>query len=370
MIRVLQFGMSGNYGGIETFIMNYYRAIDRTKIQFDFAKSDRNLKIAYEDEIIALGGKIYITPEIGIRNGYHVLRKAWMDFYKSVDIDEIHFNTVALVNIYAIRFAKEAGLHAHAHAHPHLSVYNFSWWVKCRMRINKKIVHKYADTLLACSKEAGRWMFGGGYKVLPNSIDCDRFSFAQKVREQVRREYGLKEAFVMLNIGKLSIVKNQMFLLSVLREVKKKRKDVKLMLVGLDVLNGAIQRKAKEMRLEEDIIFTGMVQHPEVFYSAADIFLFPSLSEGFGIAPVEAQANGLCGIVSDRLVDAVNPSGTLRYLPIADINEKKAAELWADEIIRNSERLNEKEVKAVRSAYDINVTVKELEDIYTRYVRV
>lgn len=367
MIRVLQFGMSDNYGGIEAFIMNYYRAIDKTKIQFDFAKSDRKLKLAYEDELLALGGKICITPAIGLKSGYHTLRKAWLEFYKSAQVNEIHFNTVALINIYAIRFAKEAGLYVHVHAHPSVYDSESSWWIKMRMRINKKSVHKFADTLLACSDEAGRWMFKDGYKVFPNSIDCDKFSFNQRVREQVRREYGIEDRFVMLHIGRISVVKNQLFLLSVLREVKKKRKDAKLVLVGLDVLDGFIQRKAKEMALLDDVIFTGMVEHPEVFYSAADIFLFPSLSEGFGIAPVEAQANGLRGIVSDRLVDAVNPSGTLCYLTIDDIDGRKANELWAHEIINNHERLDKEDVKAVRSAYDINLTVKELEDTYTKY---
>lgn len=367
MIRILQFGMSANYGGIEAFIMNYYRAIDRTKIQFDFAKSDRNMKIAYEDEILALGGRIYISPAIGLKSGYYALRKAWLEFYRSLDANAIHFNTVAIMNLYAIRFAKESGLHVHVHAHH--SVYNsdYSWWIKFRIRVNRKIVHKYANTLLACSDEAGQWMFGTGYEVFPNSIDCDKFSFSQNARIQIRKKYGLEDAFVMLHIGKLSIVKNQMFLLSVLQEVKKNRKNARLLFVGSDGLNGTVQQKAREMGLEHDIIFTGMVQHTEDFYSAADIFLFPSLSEGFGIAPVEAQANGLRGIVSDRLVDAINPSGTLRYLTIDDRNDKRASKLWAYEIIKNSERISQEEITLVRSSYDINTTVKALENIYTRY---
>lgn len=367
MIRVLQFGMSDNYGGIEAFIMNYYRALDRTKIQFDFAKSNRDIKLAYEDEILKLGGKIYYTPVIGLKSGYHALKKAWIDFYSSIKVDEIHFNTVALMNMYAIRFAKQAGIHVHVHAHPSTYDSDFSCWIKARVLYNRKAVHKYADTLLACSDDAGRWMFGSGYKVIPNSIDCEKFRFNGKVRKEIREKYGLNNSFVMLHIGRLSVVKNQIFLLRVLQEVKKEKPNAKLLLVGLDVLNGAIQKKAKEMGLGNDVIFPGMVREPEAFYSASDIFLFPSLSEGFGIAPIEAQANGLRVIVSDKLVDTINATGTVRYLSIGDNRHGAASELWAFEIISNYERLKREEIKPVYFLYDIHSSVKELEEIYLKY---
>lgn len=365
MIRVLQFGMSQNYGGIEAFIMNYYREMDRTKIQFDFAKPDENMKMAYEDEILRLGGKIYIYPVIGLRNGYYKLKKAWLEFYKNIDVDEIHFNTVALMNLYAIKFAKKAGLRVHVHAHPSVYGKGFSWWVRFRMWVNKRSVHKYADTLLACSDEAGKWMFGTEYQVIPNSIDCDKFEFDWKVRKQVREKYGVAEAFVLLHVGKLSVVKNQMFLLDVFQEVKKRRTDAKLILVGFDALKGAIQKKVKELGLQDDVILTGMVQNPEVFYSAADIFLFPSLSEGLPVALIEAQVNGLPTIVSDQITEGANASGRLRYLAIEDNRDgKRACELWADEICAKNERLTKEEMQAVRSVYDIKTSVKKLEDIY------
>ena len=180
----------------------------------------------------------------------------------------------------------------------------------------------------------------------------------------------MDDSFVMLHTGRLSVVKNQMFLLRVLEEVKKRKPNAKLILVGLDVLNGGIQKAAKEMGLEGDVVFTGMVKNPEIFYSASDIFLFPSLSEGFGMAPIEAQANGLRVIVSDRLVDAINITGTLRYLPICDNNCESASELWALEIIRNHERLKREEAEQVRMAYDIHATVKKLEDLYLKYERI
>ena len=367
MIRVLQFGMSSNYGGIEAFIMNYYRAIDRTKIQFDFIKASSNGKIAYEDEILSLGGRIYIEPSESLKNGYFALRKAWQEFYRNIDVDEIHYNTVALTNLHAIRFAKEMGLHVYVHAHPSTYDASFSKLSKLRMRLNRRIVHKYADTLLACSSEAGKWMFDSGYKVIPNSIDFNKFSFNQDIRNRIRRELGLDNSFVMLNVGRISIVKNQMFLVDVLHEVRKGRKNAKLVLVGADVLDGAVQRRAKDMGLEGDVVFAGMVQNPEFYYSMSDIFVFPSISEGFGIAPIEAQANGLRCIVSDSLVKAIDPAGTLRYLPIKACGEKKAEKIWADEIIRDNRRLCDDEVDAVREVYDINLTVKTLESIYAKY---
>lgn len=191
--------------------------------------------------------------------------------------------------------------------------------------------------------------------------------FNWKIREEIRGKYGLHGSFVMLHVGRLSVVKNQIFLLKVLREVKKKKPNAKLVLVGLDVLNGSVQEAAKEMGVSGDVVFTGMVQEPEVFYSASDIFLFPSLSEGFGIAPIEAQANGLRVIVSDRLVDAVNATGTVRYLPISDSGHDTASEIWAFEILSNNERLKKEEIKQVYYMYDIRSAVKELEDLYLKY---
>lgn len=367
MTKVLQFGMSSNYGGIESFIMNYYRVIDRTKIQFDFAKSNNHYKIAYEDEILSLGGKIYCIPSTSIKSGYSRLRKAWHDFYNSIEVDEIHFNTIALTNMYAIRFAKECGVHAHVHAHPSAYDTDFSLWVKFRMRYNRKAVHKYADTLLACSDPAGKWMFGTDFKVIPNAIVCDKFKYDLNYRDLIRKQYHITDAFVLLNVARLSSVKNQIFLLKVLKEIKKYRNNAKLVLVGGDTLNGALQKKAKEMQIDEAVIFTGMVQQPEQFYSAAEVLVFPSISEGFGIVPIEAQANGLRVFVADTLIKDLNVTGTLRYLPIVDINEQKAAEIWAKAILENSERLNEDCIKAVYASYDIKNTIKTLEEIYLAY---
>jgi glycosyltransferase involved in cell wall biosynthesis len=362
MIRILQFGMSPNYGGIEAFIMTYYRAIDKTKIQFDFFKNYKE-KMAYEDEIVAMGGRIYYMEPVGLRNGWRNVRKKWTSFYAHTPVDSIHYNTIQLGDIFPIIYAKKTGLHVHVHAHPSTFSNGCSIGIRIRLEINKHMIHLYTKSLLACSSEAGKWMFGKGYEVVPNAIAIDKFSYNAKDRKEIRNKYGLNDSFVICNVGKVSKVKNQIFLLDIIKKIKNLGINVKFMIVGggNKALVENIKIKAAELGVIENIVITGMVANPEYFYSASDVFVFPSLSEGFGIALLEAQANGLRCIVSDSIVKESNITGTVTYLPLHGDNEN-----WVKVILkaRDEGRLSSDLVKKVSEKYDIKKTVKRLEEIY------
>lgn len=361
MIRILQFGMSTNYGGIEAFLMNYYRKIDCSKIQFDFYKSYKE-KMAYEDEIISMGGKIYYLPAVGIKDGINKIRDSWMSFYANTPVDAIHFNTIALTNMYAVKYAFKSKKTVYVHAHPSHYDVGQSLNAKIRRRINKLIVHKYATELFACSEPAGKWAFGNDFCVIPNSIEVDKFRFQEEDRRRIREQYNITDEYVICNVGRLSEVKNQTFLIDVLFEISKRDNKVKLMLVGNGEKEQALKEKAKMLGLSDKVIFTGMVNDMQQYYSASDLFVFPSLSEGFGIVLLEAQANGLYCVSADTVVPETNPTGAVSYIALNDTFG------WAEKILslKNVNRLDENKISKLIEKYDINNAVRYLERIYMK----
>lgn len=360
MIRVLQFGMSDNKGGIETFIFNYYKKIDRNYIQFDFVKNNCD-KIAFEDEIRKMGGKIYEFNPCGIKRGIFKNKKQWLSFYMDKKPDVIHINLVALSSMHAIKYAKKAGIKkiiVHAHPSTYNSEKNFFYKIICWF--NKFRIHRYTSQLFACSEEAGKWMFGRNYKVIPNAIEVERFKYSEKKGENIRKSLNLTEKdFVISNVGRLSDVKNQEFLIDMFYQLKKTMKNSQLLLLGEGENRDRIISKIKQLDLESSICLLGNVNNVEDYLSASDIFVFPSKSEGFGIVLLEAQANGLkCYATKDHIPKIVNITGNVSFIDLKDGYIE-----WAKQIIKGN---NERKIidDNVFDKYNIDIQIKNIQKIY------
>ena len=295
MIRVLQIVTYMGRGGLETMLMNYYRYIDRSKIQFDFLVH-RDFEADYDSEIQELGGKIYrISRLIPWSNSYRMKLKQFFCEHPEYKIVHVHQDCLSTV---ALQCAKECGVPVRiAHSHSSSAVKNLKYLIKWHYM---KQIPQYATNLFACGKQAGNWMFTGSvYEIIPNAIDTERYQYSTDIAEQVRAELGLSNQFIIGHVGNFTPAKNHSFLLEVFQEVLKLEPKARLLLVGGgDGLN-SVRDKVRAIGIQKQVIFTGVRTDVNRLMQAMDVFVFPSLYEGLPVTMVEAQASGLPSEISD-----------------------------------------------------------------------
>ena len=302
-IRVLQVLGGLEAGGAETFVMNLYRKIDKSKVQFDFVKHITH-KGVFEDEIHQMGGKIYQCPRYTGKNHFSYC-KWWNNFFEEhPEYHVIHGHVRSTAAIY-LKIAKNHGLVTIAHSHSTSNGSGIAAIVKDVMQLP---IRYQADYLFACSDKAGKWLFGekaltrSNYRMIPNGIDLKRFAFCEEKRQQMRQELGIAEdTFVLGHIGRITIPKNHQFLVELFAEYHKESPNSKLLLVGDGELFETVQRQCTQRGISDAVIMVGSKTNTEDYYQAMDVFVFPSLWEGLGIVAIEAQANGLTCLVSENV---------------------------------------------------------------------
>ena len=229
------------------------------------------------------------------------------------------------------------------------------------MRIPCKL---FATHWLACGEAAAINGWGesavkkGKVTILPNAIDPERFKFSEKYRQEVRARYGIKDDdFVIGHVGRFYPQKNHDFLIDVFSEVFKRKPNAKLLLLGDGPLQEKKRQKVESLGLAEAVVFAGLQKDPAPFYSAMDVFAFPSLWEGLGIVLLEAQYNGLPCVVSEAVPKEVDVSSNIEYLQMHK-------SLWIKYLLETSENKIRKMKLPQSETYDINVSVGILRDIY------
>ena len=250
MKRILVFGMTDNPGGMESTIMNYYRFIDKRKFQFDFLCNTE--KVAYENEIKKLGGKIFrITARSKNIKLYHRDMKRFFE-KEAISYDTIWMNVCSLANIDYLIYAKKYGIKRRI-IHCHNSRNMDSWRRGILHKINRKRIAEFATDFWSCSDSASSWFYGEKiirskkYKVIYNAINPSEYEFKREVREKYRREMGVINGEIVIgNVGRLHFQKNQEFLIKIFNRLVEKNANVKLWLVG----NGPDKSKLKRLTEE------------------------------------------------------------------------------------------------------------------------
>lgn len=360
MVRVLHVVTHMNRGGLETMIMNYYRAIDKTKIQFDFlTHRPEKEKKDYDSEITRLGGRIYHIRRLNPFS--YIYYKELTDFFlKHPQYKVIHVHQDCLSSV-ILKVAKKCGVEVRiAHCHSSSQDYNFYYPIKMYF---KRKIKRYATQMIACGERAGRWMFGKNavFTILPNAIDTDKYIFSENKREKVRNDLTISNTDIVLgHVGRFSPVKNHYFLIDIINELVKKNINVKLVLVGDGELFDSIQKKVELLRLSNNVVFLGLRNDVNDLLQAFDLFIMPSLYEGLPVSIIEAQAAGLRCIISERVPIECDITGNVYQL---DLND--GAQKWAKEIIKLQEykRLNMKKV-ITEANYDISGNTKVISEIY------
>ncbi len=345
-IRVLHVVTHMNRGGLETMIMNYYRHIDRTKIQFDFL-THRDGKKDYDDEIQKLGGKIYHLPTLNPLDKKGYLKKL-DDFFREHPEYKIVHSHLDCMSAYPLRAAKKYGVSVRiAHAH---STSEEKKDLKYLIKLySKRKIPVYATDLFACSQKAGEWMFGNrDFTVMKNAINCEKYLYSESIAVEVKRELGIEGKFVVGHVGRFSIPKNHKFLIDIFRQIYTQNPNAVLLFVGEGVLMDEIKQKVKEYQLEQAVKFLGLRDDVERIMQAMDVFVFPSLYEGLGIVAIEAQVAGIPCIVSESIPQEVKITNNLSFL-----NVESSAKTWAQKVLEVN-RPKEKTTDLIeKSGYDI-----------------
>lgn len=362
-----------NRGGLETFAMNIYRAMDKDEIQFDFLLT----QIPggdYAEEARSMGANIYTLPA---RNkGYKAYQQALDAFFKEHhDYIAIHEHISSLTSIDPAYYAKKYGIPVrifHAHSSSIQRSLKFHWVHTILHYVNKPKVHSWATHYLGCSDKALDWIYkytGVRSKaiMINNGIDTSKYVFNERARAEVRAELGLDaDAFVMGHVGRFIPLKNQSFLVDILVEMKKTCANAKLMLVGDGDLREQVAIKAEEKGVGNDVLFTGVRSDVNRLMQAMDVFVMPSWFEGLPVSLVEAQAAGLPVVASDTISHNSDLSGTILFKSI-NLDSKS----WASDIlcwVNNNGRPDNIEA-IIKSGFDSNETVNQLINLYNgRYI--
>lgn len=370
MKKILVFGITENPGGIESVIMNYYRHIDRKKIQFDFLCNTE--KVSYEKEINALGGKIYrITAR---SQNTKKFKKDMENFFvkHANEYFAIWVNVCSLANIDYLKYAKKYGISKRIiHAHNSQNMDSFLRGIL--HRFNRILIGRYATDFWTCSDEASKWFYSkkiinsSKYVIIKNAINCDIYKFDKEIRDNYRKQFNIEsDELVIGNVGRMHFQKNQEYIIKIFNDINKSIPKSKLFLVGDGPDKGKIEKLIKEYKQQNNIILLGVRDDVNCLMQMFDVFLFPSLFEGLPLAPIEAQAASLPVYLSKERISSkviINK----KLIHFIDLDE--GANRWANIIIntyKNYDR-NLLDMDLIRkSGYDIITEAQKLERLLVK----
>ena len=363
-IRILNLFTIMNRGGAETMVMNYYRNIDRTKVQFDFMVH-REERGAYDDEIEELGGKIYRMPAIRpwSANSY---RKEIRRFYEEHKEYRVIHSHMSELGYYDFSEAERAGVPAricHAHNRPYgIDLKSpVRWYYKTRMMPH--ITHMFM-----CGEESGEWLFGKKNKEkfiqLNNAIDAEKYTYNCTKRQAMRQNLGISENQIVVgHVGRFDPQKNHKFIIDIFAEVQKQDKNAVLLLVGDDksAIGKEIHQKVEQLGLQ-NVIFTGVRSDVADLMQAMDVFLFPSLFEGFGIVALEAQAAGIPTIVSNRIPSECFVTDLIKSVELLNDSTK-----WSSVVLEAAKIQRKNTFEEIKNAgFDNKENPLRLQDFYIK----
>ena len=367
-VKVLYFIDRMLRGGIQTFVIENMKHMDKNKIQIDYLLLDDGVKYELEDTLKEMGSNVYKLKGVWLRKPtdyFNYFKKIDEFFSQHNDYKVVHLHSSSK-NFYILKSAKKYGIPVRiAHSH------NIGFQSKNKIQIMignvcKPLLKKYATDYFACAYLAGEWLFGkkavkdGKVRVIHNAVEYEKFKFNEKKRIEIRNRLNINEKLVIGNVGRFSEQKNHEFLIDIFNEIHKKNKMSTLMLIGKGEKEEIIRKKVKELGLENDVIFMGFCDNVNELMWAMDIFLMPSLHEGLPVVGIEAQAAGLpCFMSKYVITDEVKITELVKFIEL-----KQSPREWAEEILNSD--LSRKNTKAEieQARYLIMDTAKELENFY------
>ena len=345
-------------GGVESVVMNYYRHIDKSKVQFDFIIDSDSTNVPRE-EIANLGGRIIeVSPYQHIfsyiKDVKKILKK---NDYKIV---HAHMNALSVFPLYA---AKCVGVPIRI-AHSHSTTNKKEWKKNLLKSILRPFSKVFSNYYFACSKHAGNWLFGnktfneGKVTIINNAIDTNKFKYDEEIRNKVRKDLNIEDRYVLGHVGRFVAQKNHTFLLDVFHELYKENKKIVLLLIGQGPLEDEMKEKVKQLGISDSVIFLEQRDDVNELMQAMDCFVFPSLYEGLGIVAIEAQCSGLRCICSNEVPNEIKITKLMQFIELENIAN------WKNEILKEKEKRKDFSKLIENSGYEIQNEVNKLSKIY------
>ncbi|KKI91445.1 glycosyl transferase family 1 [Bacillus sp. SA1-12] len=365
-IRVLHVVVNMNRGGAETLIMNLYRNIDRSKIQFDFLTCKEGV---FDQEIMDLGGKIHRIPYITDSGHFQYIKNLNQFFRTNNEYKIIHSHLDKMSGL-VLKAAKKAGIPVRI-AHSHNTESEGGLAAKLYKEYAGRKIEKSATHYLACSNLAAKWLFKNKTKaimLLKNGIETENFIFSKEVRDQIRNDLSLEaDSLVLGHVGRFNNQKNHSFLIDIFYELNKVIPKSYLILVGDGILRNDLEEKVRNLSLDNNILFLGVRSDINHLLQAFDLFIFPSFHEGLPVTLIEAQGSGLPCIISDQITAEVDMGiGLVKFLPLTNKVE------WVEEVIKISSKESRRNISKMalfEQGYDIKKTANFIHDFYLETAR-
>lgn len=363
-ITVLHILHSMNRGGAENALMNYYRQIDRTKLQFDFLLTE-TAKCDFEDEILALGGKVYRIPVLSLKNPFKYVI-ALRHFFKShPEYSIVHSHTSSKSAI-PLLIAKWSRIPVRiTHSHSSLSESNLSGSIRDAL---KPLLKVSANYYFSCGEQAAQWLYGekfcqkGKVKIIRNVINASQFRYNLETRNRIRETLGIDSNEIVIgHVARFCDVKNHLFSVDILNALIQIRPNSTLLLVGDGPERQNITNHIRKLGLENKVKFVGVVPNVYDYEQAMDAFILPSFYEGLPLSIIEAQVSGLrCFTTKGTVSQECSVTDLVNYLSL-----EAGAEYWAKEIIKGIDNQRIDRFDDIQSAgYDSVTASSKLQNLY------
>ncbi len=363
-IRVLHILHSMNRGGAENVLMNYYRNIDREKVQFDFLLTDQG-KGLFEDEILQLGGRVYKVPLLTMTNPWPYLKAVKTFFKEHKEYKIVHSHTSSK-SVFPLWIAKRCGVPVRCcHSHINKTEPGIGGYMRDVLKPFLKVV---ATDYMSCGNQASVWLYGkktfdeGKVNLMRNVIETEKFVYNVQIRKEYRDKFEISDDTIVIgHTARFNLQKNHLFDVEILKGIKMMGENVKLMLVGTGELKESIVQKAKELNVLDDVIFTGVVSNVYDYEQAMDAFILPSFKEGLPLSIIEAQVSGLpCFTSKGNVSSECSVTDLVQYIPL-----EAGAKVWAEKIVEATKlERRDRQAEVIAAGYDAKTSAKWLEEFY------
>lgn len=363
-IRILHILHSMNRGGAENALMNYYRQIDKAKVQFDFLLTDQN-KCDFEEEILALGGKIFRVPLLTMLHPWNYINgvKRFLKSHREYLIVHSHTSSKSIIPLAIAKYCKIPIRIAHSHNSKSES--GFRGIIRNTFKPFLKIT---ANIYCSCGLQASDWLYGkkmtlkGKVIIVRNVIDASKFKYDLEKRKRIRKDLGIGEnTFVLGHIARFCKEKNHLFSLEIIKTILQKNPDSILLLVGDGPQRAEITSYSESLGVAEKVKMLGVVPNVYDYEQAMDAFILPSFYEGLPLSIIEAQVSGLpCFTTKDKVSDECSVTNLVKYMPLED-----GAEVWAEAILDSASMNRMDRYEEIKAAgYDSETAAMSLQNLY------
>lgn len=365
-IKVLQFPVANSQGGITQYVLQNWKFIDKSRFQFDFATMSKKLDFA--EELEKDGCQIFYISQYA-EDDEKQFNEEFRRILEQGQYDVVHLHTKQWKSFNIEQIAKEVGIkkiiiHAHNTGIDTLDEEKRQKEEVLHYNVREKLTEDIGTDYWACSRVAADFLFGDKIspdriRIMNNAIDVAKFRYDKEVRRQYRKEMKIEDKFVLGNIGRLALSKNQEFIINLFAKIYCDYENMELFIVGDGELREQLEKQCDRLGIERYVHFLGKRKDAFKLYQMMDLFLFPSNMEGLGLSLIEAQASGIKCICSDAVPKEAVITENVSVLPLVIDEWIKCIE----QLDNYSERKNM--YQEIRDAgYDIKDQIKVIEDEY------